>query len=577
MPNTHKLQRFFSKTKTQISVLYAAGSLFVLLIFSFVMYQSISLEYVQNAILSVQDDIEQSSAGISLYIDNVKTLSDLLAHNEETIAFLTNPEIQDTQNLLEQMDLILANDPYVQSIFLVSRDGRILADSLGARSNDLAENFSTTWYQSAIANDMPTLAGANMRTFTVDNDSWVVSLNHSIYNKDGENIGVLVMDLRYSFIEELIVPNALGTQGYLYILDEKEQLVYHPDVSYFTDLEKQTELLEMSDMPLGYHPEKNMVSYQVPVLGTNWTLLCVSSLDGLQDLQVNLLELVVLTSFLILSGSILVGLYFASRISRPLARLANHMQSMKPYHDFEKTTHSGSEEIRSLSQNYNEMLLHMQSLLEQLSQKEKSLKEFEIRALIGQINPHFLYNTLDTIVWMAEFEENDKVIDTTKSLAKFFRISLSGGRDYIPLKQEVEHVRQYLFLQKQRYGEKLNYEIYLQEGLEEILVPKIILQPLVENSIYHGIKPLDRPGLIRIVCQKQNDSIMLCIYDDGIGFDTQCTVSKDHLRLSGIGLENVRARLRLYFGQEADLLIASQKEKETKVCIIFESKETKVP
>ncbi len=569
MPKKHSLKRQWHKTNTQISALYAAGSLFVLLVFSFVIYQSVSREYVQNAIETTSEDVRQSSASIALYIGNVKTVSEMLAQNEDVHTFLETPNAQSTQRLAQQMEQLLQSDPYVQALFLVSRDGRILAESLHADDASLAENFSDLWYEDALSNEMPTLTGANMRRFSMDEDSWVISQNQAIYNEAGENIGVLVIDLRYSFIEELMAPEALGEAGYLYILDEEKSLVYHPDVSYFTDEQKQRELLEMSEMPLGYHQDRNMVSYQVPIEGTNWDLLLVSSLEALQVLQTQLLELVVFTSLLVLSGSLLLGLYFAGRISRPLRRLSKHMKQVEQFCYFEPETKGTSEEIASLSQSYNEMLDKIQNLMDELSKKEKSLKEFEIRALIGQINPHFLYNTLDTIVWMAEFEENSKVIETTKSLAKFFRISLSGGRDIIPLKQEMEHVRQYLFLQKQRYQEKMSYKVELEEGLDDYMVPKILLQPLAENSIYHGIKPLDEAGCIRIVGKKEEGCVVLCVEDNGVGFNKEQKPEEMRMRLSGIGLENVKARLRLYFGERAEICIHSVPGEGARVCLVL--------
>lgn len=138
------------------------------------------------------------------------------------------------------------------------------------------------------------------------------------------------------------------------------------------------------------------------------------------------------------------------------------------------------------------MTLKIRDLMDDISSKEKYLRTYEINALYSQINPHFLYNTLDTIIWMAEFGESEKVIDITKSLASFFRLSLSKGDEMISLEDELNHAREYLFIQKQRYEDRLEYEFSVDEELLQMMVPKIILQPLVENAIYHGIRELEK-------------------------------------------------------------------------------------
>ena len=155
----------------------------------------------------------------------------------------------------------------------------------------------------------------------------------------------------------------------------------------------------------------------------------------------------------------------------------------------------------------------------------------------AQINPHFLYNTLDTIVWMAEFNDGQRVVDLTKSLAKYFRLALNQGQEQIRLQDEIDHVRQYLFIQKQRYGDKLNYEIFEEGTLGDYQLPKLVLQPLVENAIYHGIKEMDRPGVIRVTSEIREEQVVLTIYDNGRGFALSESTDQTLLRLGGVGLK----------------------------------------
>ncbi|WP_430510400.1 sensor histidine kinase [Gottfriedia solisilvae] len=190
--------------------------------------------------------------------------------------------------------------------------------------------------------------------------------------------------------------------------------------------------------------------------------------------------------------------------------------------------------------------------------------------LHSQINPHFLYNTLDTIVWMTEFEEKERVISITKALAKFFQLSLSGGNEFTTIQNEIEHVKQYLFIQKERYGEKLSYSIDYNPALNDVKIPKILLQPIVENAIYHGIRESDENGEITIRLEKDHKDILFFIQDNGIGFDTTKLNAINKMKtakLGGIGISNVNKRIKLYYGESYGISIQSIIGKGTKVMI----------
>ena len=248
----------------------------------------------------------------------------------------------------------------------------------------------------------------------------------------------------------------------------------------------------------------------------------------------------------------LVSLIFSSVITfmaitkflRPLIKLEKHMQefenTLSEFHLKEDTGY----EINNLIEHFNTMI-----------KKIKYLREYEIKALHSQINPHFLYNTLDTIIWMAEFEDKKKVIAITKALANFFRISLSNGNEMIFLKDELKHVQEYLFIQKQRYEDKLSYFFNVDETLLSVEVPKIIIQPIVENSIYHGIKNISGNGIIKIDVYKKDNSINISIKDNGIGFKKSKNFKKS--KTGGVGIKNVAKRIKFYYGKEYGIFIPS--------------------
>ena len=209
-----------------------------------------------------------------------------------------------------------------------------------------------------------------------------------------------------------------------------------------------------------------------------------------------------------------------------------------------------------------------------IRRQEETTRQYQLQALSSQINPHFLYNTLDTIIWMAEFQDSQRVVQVTKSLATYFRLALNQGKDLICLSDEINHVRQYLFIQKQRYGDKLEYEIDENPAFDNLVLPKLVLQPLVENALYHGIKEKEGQGHIRVSVQKKDLGLVIRIEDDGVGFQNAGDSSQSQLKRGGVGLQNVDQRLKLHFGEHYQMRIDSAPDKGTTVEIYINRIET---
>ena len=227
----------------------------------------------------------------------------------------------------------------------------------------------------------------------------------------------------------------------------------------------------------------------------------------------------------------------------------------------------GCYEAQSLSRHFNGMTHTIDRLMKEITEKEQHLRTSEISALHSQINPHFLYNTLDTIVWMAEFGDGEKVIELTKALASFFRLSLSGGNELTTVENELDHVRQYLFIQKERYGDTLQYEIEMDETLRGRKIPKLLVQPIVENALYHGIRGLSRQGMISVRAMAEGDDIMCIVHDNGDGFDTAAAAVHRTTKLGGVGIQNVDERIKLYYGEEYGVSVVSSVASGTTVAI----------
>jgi two-component system sensor histidine kinase YesM len=228
------------------------------------------------------------------------------------------------------------------------------------------------------------------------------------------------------------------------------------------------------------------------------------------------------------------------------------------------------------------MIGKIKDLLDSKIKEQENLKKAELRALQAQINPHFLYNTLDTIIWMAESKKTDEVIKIVSALSDFFRISLSKGMDWITIGEEVERIRSYLTIQKMRYRDILDYKIEVDEDVTQNTILKLLLQPVVENALYHGIKNKRQGGTISVRgSRKGEDEILLEVEDDGIGFTPEKLAqlraelddeSGDIQLESGFGIGNVNKRIQLYYGKPYGLTVQSEYTTGTRVTLVIPAK-----
>lgn len=234
-------------------------------------------------------------------------------------------------------------------------------------------------------------------------------------------------------------------------------------------------------------------------------------------------------------------------------------------------------EFDILSSEVNQMMTQIKALLEQNDRKQQAIAKAELRALQAQITPHFIYNSLDAIITLSELDEPERVVETTLALSNFFKLTLNNGNDWVTVKQEIEHVTSYLQILKTRYGSILEYQITIDPKIELVKMLKMILQPIVENAMYHGIKHSRQRGVILINGRQQGESLIFEVTDNGVGMTPQQieTLQKNIRELDptgvsgGYGLYNIYRRLRLYFGETAELKIVSQENHGTTVTIIL--------
>ena len=533
-------------------------------------YQTSSVAIRQTTEQNTRKTIQQSGQFITSYLQKVKQTTSSLAENEKIKTYAQTPSQENAEQLRQLFATILKTDSDLVSAILVTKDGNLISTDPELTMKTSADMMKEKWYQDAIHKGaMPILTPARRTVSHTTGEKWVISIMQEVVDKDGKNLGVVRLDIGYKTLEAYLDQLQLGKEGFTFIVDANHDFVYHPKKAVYSSHAEMKAMAPYLSVKNGYVKSKQayVSRYQIPNSG--WTLIGVSSMEQLHAVQTQILWSFIGTGLFAL-GVCLIGIWFVLRLwIKPLRDLQATILKVGSGHSDLRANETGSPELVDLARQFNIMLDRIDQLMIAVKEEEQNVRRYELQALSSQINPHFLYNTLDTIVWMAEFNDSKRVVEVTKSLAKYFRLALNQGHEQISLKDEIDHVRQYLFIQKQRYGEKLQYEIKELKQYDGYKIPKLILQPLVENAIYHGIKEMNRQGMIRVSVSENDTQLIVSIYDNGRGFVASETTNATLVRLGGVGLKNVDQRLHLQFGDAYHMDIQSKQNIYTEIRLYF--------
>ena len=533
-------------------------------------YQTSSVAIRQTTEQNTRKTIQQSGQFITSYLQKVKQTTSSLAENEKIKTYAQTPSQENAEQLRQLFATILKTDSDLVSAILVTKDGNLISTDPELTMKTSADMMKEKWYQDAIHKGaMPILTPARRTISHTTGEKWVISIMQEVVDKDGKNLGVVRLDIGYKTLEAYLDQLQLGKEGFTFIVDANHDFVYHPKKAvYSSHVEMKAMALYLS-VKNGYVKSKQAYVSQYQIPNSGWTLIGVSSIEQLHAVKTQILWSFIGTGLFAL-GVCLIGIWFVLRLwIKPLRDLQVTILKVGSGHSDLRANETGSPELVDLARQFNIMLDRIDQLMIAVKEEEQNVRRYELQALSSQINPHFLYNTLDTIVWMAEFNDSKRVVEVTKSLAKYFRLALNQGHEQISLKDEIDHVRQYLFIQKQRYGEKLQYEIKELKQYNDYKIPKLILQPLVENAIYHGIKEMNRQGRIRVSVSENDTQLIVSIYDNGRGFVASETTNATLVRLGGVGLKNVNQRLQLQFGKSYHMEIKSEENTYTEIRLYF--------
>lgn len=533
-------------------------------------YQTSSVAIRQTTEQNTRKTIQQSGQFITSYLQKVKQTTSSLAENEKIKTYAQTPSQENAEQLRQLFATILKTDSDLVSAILVTKDGNLISTDPELTMKTSADMMKEKWYQDAIHKGaMPILTPARRTVSHTTGEKWVISIMQEVVDKDGKNLGVVRLDIGYKTLEAYLDQLQLGKEGFTFIVDANHDFVYHPKKAVYSSHAEMKAMAPYLSVKNGYVKSKQAYVSQYQIPNSGWTLIGVSSMEQLHAVQTQILWSFIGTGLFAL-GVCLIGIWFVLRLwIKPLRDLQATILKVGSGHSDLRANETGSPELVDLARQFNIMLDRIDQLMIAVKEEEQNVRRYELQALSSQINPHFLYNTLDTIVWMAEFNDSKRVVEVTKSLAKYFRLALNQGHEQISLKDEIDHVRQYLFIQKQRYGGKLQYEIDELSAYDNYQIPKLILQPLVENAIYHGIKEMNRQGMIRVSVSENDTQLIVSIYDNGRGFVASETTNATLVRLGGVGLKNVNQRLQLQFGKSYHMEIKSEENTYTEIRLYF--------
>jgi two-component system sensor histidine kinase YesM len=528
--------------------------------------------------------IDTLIGSFSHYLENVDNLSRVASYNRYLQQYLANYK-SDTysdyysesmyKNLEISFELfgnILNTQKEIESIIIVDEERTILYKAINLNVNRDPYYKSNLWYQNALLNDGSSVVTGPYISDDQDNPqkSKVFTISRIIKNYDqSKTLGVLAITINLSILYKYIQSIEDANLGALMILNEEGAIVYES-----SKLQNPSEKNLVNIRPASSDTESilrlkqgafitkiNDQPYQIifnTMPKTNWTVLNITPYSEFSK-EVNIIRrFVFLLGLFSLIATILLTLLLSSSITRPIVQLTRRLNLAAKDNLYTPMDFASNDEIGQMAKSFDRMLIQIDTLINQTIKDQEIKRKLELTSLQHQINPHFLYNTLDSIIWMVE-SQDENTIPLIEALSGLFRISLSKGSELITLAKELEHAKNYLFIQSMRYLNKFTFDIQADPALLHYLTPKLLLQPLIENSIYHGIKPKREKSHIAISVKELDDNILILIEDNGIGMDEaklsyifDSDYIKEHSH-GGVGVNNVNSRIKLYFGPEYGL------------------------
>lgn len=546
------MKKIFKKIEFKISACFFVISILIIYLMLFSWYKQSSSKLMTYEKEETSQEVKNASIYVASYLEKNKNLASLLAMSAESQNIMDDKT--DFKNLKDIIKVSEKSDEFIKKIFLVSENGNIISnEKVNLETNKDMKNIS--WYKKLInSNNMAFASKADFSKISSDSSKNIISISKEIKDKNNKRLGFVVINLSYKFLEDFLSTINFGKDGYVFILSSEEELLFKSKNMEDFGKKDYEKLLKKR-----MKPEKmDFVSSNVFIPNTQWKLVGISFSNAISNLKKQLIESSLILALIVFVLTLLVSIFVSKKISKPIIYLIGEIKKTDKKLYKIKSLPQASSEIQILTKEYNNLIDRIFVLTEDIEKKEEQKRTYQVKALQSQINPHFLYNTLDTILWLVEFGENEKAIKVTKNLGMLLRNSLNIDEDFVKLDKEIGHAKNYLDIQKIRYDNKFTYEFIKKIQTSSLYVPKLILQPIIENAIYHGIREKKSKSYIKIIVEKNPEYLIIKIIDNGLGPKEK----KENIptKLGGIGMENVNNRIKLLCGEKYNLKMQREKD-----------------
>lgn len=577
--------------RSRLLLYFILVAILPILLIGIVSYE-ISSNVINNmAIDSSEKMIDRVSSEIDGLFQEVYNLSNLISDDPSIQQILRKPMDQDVAQRFSTDLLMDTRLRYIQDYksqffgfyIIAANGGKYKSNYRSIKSFDLREE---KWYRDVIDNRKPVWFGPHPGSQTVETSGQtLISAVFPIIDKaTGNTSGVVLIDVEESLLTN-IVKSRLAKTGYMFIMDKDNNVISNPNAPLGN---RNIDIIEtatqnISQYEKAFTKEKNgekpfvinknhLLTVYKESKYTAWKLVGVTPTSELKK-DSNIIGIVIaLTLLMICIFAFITAFYTAGSIVNPIRKMMLLMKKVEEGDLAVTMNVQYADEVGQLGRSFNVMVEKIRNLMEKVYQEQKELRKAELKALQAQINPHFLYNTLDSIIWLAREMRNDDIIKMVTALTRLFRIGISRGKDIISIKEEIDHVDSYLTIQNIRYKSKFSYNIQVEESAYRYKTLKLILQPIVENAIYHGIKMKRETGKIGILVRSDEDSIILEVVDTGIGMTKEQLKALENTlkngngeKMDSYGVINVDERIKIFFGPDYGLTFYSEYGKGTKV------------
>lgn len=565
---THKNKKTRSMQMT-ISISFTILSVCCMCLLGVMLYQQFTRKAENLTVENSRQLLNQTTINLEDYLRNMRRISDAMYYTVIKNTDIGSESLEDSMNLLYE-----ANKDKLVSVACYTNDGKLTEASPIATEKPGVDVKSQKWFQDA-AGELENFHFSTPHVQNLFDDPsyryyWVVSLSRTVeLTRNGNSmLGVLLVDMNYSSIEQLLEKANTDTSGeYVYLMAPDGEIIYHPKQNLIhmgLYEENNTEAAGYEDTTVkeNFHGEKRLVTVKT-ISYTGWKLISVVPMKSFSMGMTGMRNLVVLLVALTVLAVVILNQMVSARISKPLRRLNDSVKEWEAGNMNPDIYIGGSMEVEHLGKTLRSTVVQIRQLMDDIVVEQEEKRKSELDALQSQINPHFLYNTLDSIVWMITGERYDDAVFMITQLASLFRISLSKGKTVIKIEDEVKHARNYMNIQKIRYKNSFEVDFQIEEDILDGCIVKLVLQPLLENAIYYGMEFMDGEGEIHVRGYRKDKDVYLEVEDNGLGMPEEEAAEllngkeRPHKHGSGVGLVNVHSRLKLRFGEAYGLVIHS--------------------